>query len=362
MSMTQLERYRATTNHQRPDALLFSLSFTPDLEVRLRDKLGLGPDDNIKDELGSFRPEVMSLKRPEDYPQADFSGYFADMEIPENSYYDKNGCLHTPCQEYHFTHYVSPLRNAKGIKDIEDYPWPDWNRYSSEHIAAGVAKAHSEGRVASVSCTHMYEDSWQVRGYEDFLMDILTQPEQAHFILERFKQRNLKTAIAAAEAGADQLVTGDDVGNQNSLMFSIEHWREFIKPRWAQVYAAAKSIKPDIKIWYHSDGNITRLIPELIEIGVDIINPLQPECVDCAEIKRLYGDRIIIDGTIGTQTTMPFGSADDVGQCVKKRVAELGSDGALIISPTHVLEPEVPLENIMALVEACHQYGKLAPS
>jgi len=154
-------------------------------------------------------------------------------------------------------------------------------------------------------------------------------------------------------AGADELHTGDDVASQNALMFSREHWREFIKAKWTKVYAAAKEIKPDIQIRYHSDGNITEIIPELIEIGVTILNPLQPECVDVEDIKKKYGDRIVIDGTIGTQTTMPFGTPDDVRECVKKRVETLGQDGALILSPTHILEPEVPIENILAFVESC---------
>jgi uroporphyrinogen decarboxylase len=205
----------------------------------------------------------------------------------------------------------------------------------------------------------MYEDAWQVRGYEPFLMDMIAEPEWAHFILDRFMERNLLAATAAAEAGADELYTGDDVANQNALMFSPEHWRTFIKAKWARVYAAAKAIKPDIRIWYHSDGNITEIIPELLEIGVDIFNPLQPECVDLLEIKKRYGHRLVIDGAVGTQTTMPFGSPADVRKCVEERVRTLGSDGALIISPTHVLEPEVPVENIRAFVSACREFGQL---
>jgi uroporphyrinogen decarboxylase len=129
-------------------------------------------------------------------------------------------------------------------------------------------------------------------------------------------------------------------------------WREFMKKRWARVYEAARRIKPDIQIWYHSDGNIEPIIPELIDIGVTILNPVQPECVDLARVKKRFGDRLVLDGTIGTQTTMPFGTPDDVRSVIAERKRELGSDGALIISPTHVLEPEVPIDNVMAFVEA----------
>jgi uroporphyrinogen decarboxylase len=134
-------------------------------------------------------------------------------------------------------------------------------------------------------------------------------------------------------------------------MFSIEHWRSLIKSRWAEVYAAAKAVKPDIRIRYHSDGNIGSIIPELIEIGVDILNPIQPECLDVADVKKKYGDQLVLDGTIGTQTTMPFGTPVDVRRVVRERISILGKDGALILSPTHILEPEVPIENIMAFVQ-----------
>jgi uroporphyrinogen decarboxylase len=121
------------------------------------------------------------------------------------------------------------------------------------------------------------------------------------------------------------------------------------------VYEAARRIKPDIEIWYHSDGNITDIIPELIDIGVTILNPVQPECMDIHEIKRRYGDKLVLDGTIGTQTTMPFGTTDEVRRTVRSRVRDLGRDGALILSPTHVLEPEVPVENVMAFLETSRE-------
>jgi len=129
-----------------------------------------------------------------------------------------------------------------------------------------------------------------------------------------------------------------------NLQFDVE---EFIK-----------NVNPDIIIAFHSDGAIQKIIPHLIEIGVDVLNPLQPECMDIFEIKRIYGDKLSFWGTIGTQTTMPFGTVDEVKEAVKKSIQEIGKDGGLLIAPTHLLEPEVPWENIMAFVEAVRDYGK----
>lgn len=140
-------------------------------------------------------------------------------------------------------------------------------------------------------------------------------------------------------------------------MMSPEMWREWLKPRWRSVVQGAKNINPDILAWYHSDGDIRPLIPDLIEIGFDILNPIQPECMDPAELKRQYGDRLAFWGCIGTQTTMPFGSPDDVREAVRWTIENVGHHGGLLVAPTHVLEPDVPWENVRALAEAVDQFG-----
>ena len=112
-----------------------------------------------------------------------------------------------------------------------------------------------------------------------------------------------------------------------------------------------------MRIKYHTDGNVAAIIPDLIDAGLDILNPVQPECMHLDELHRLYGDRLTFDGTIGTQSTMPWGTPEDVRARVREVIDKYGRDGGLIIAPTHVLEPEVPLANIDALFETCRQYG-----
>jgi uroporphyrinogen decarboxylase len=274
------------------------------------------------------------------------------MQVPPNASIDGIGVLHVRGSMYHFTHYVSPLRNARRFEEIESFPYEHANGFSADHMSDQVRAIHAKGMVASSWVGHMYEDSWQIRGYEEFLMDMISNPEWCEFILDKITEKNIAAATAAATAGVDVIDTGDDVASQNALMFSLDQWRGFMKTRWAKVYAAARKIKPDIQIWYHSDGNILDIIPELIDIGVTILNPVQPECMDLVEVKKKFGKKIVLDGTIGTQTTMPFGTPDEVKKVVKERVETLGRDGALILSPTHVLEPEVPIANIQAFVEA----------
>ena len=202
----------------------------------------------------------------------------------------------------------------------------------------------------------MYENSWQIRGYEPFLMDLLVQREWAELLLNRFRENNERTATAAARAGYDCLSLGDDVASQNALMFQPALWREVMKPRWASVIAAARAIKPDIHVWYHSDGNISEIIDDLVEIGITILNPVQPECMNPLDIRKRCGKQLAFDGCVGTQSTFPFGTPAEVRRNVRELVEALdGKNGGLLLSPTHVLEPEVPPENIIAFFEECER-------
>jgi len=123
------------------------------------------------------------------------------------------------------------------------------------------------------------------------------------------------------------------------------------------VWAAARRVKPDILISYHSDGFIEPFIPELIEIGLDVLNPIQPECMDPADIKRKFGDRLAFFGTIGNQTTLPFGSPEDVRREIRQRIETVGKGGGLVLAPSHMIEPDVPWANIQAFFEAADECG-----
>ena len=153
----------------------------------------------------------------------------------------------------------------------------------------------------------------------------------------------------------DLIFCGDDVANQNAMMFNPDTWRGLIHSRWAKLWRAVKQIHPDVRIKYHSDGNVMDIVGELIDAGLDILNPLQPECLDVDDVHRRFGERLSFDGCIGTQSTMPFGAPADVRRRVREVVDRYGSDGGLIVAPTHVIEPEVTVENVEAFVEACRE-------
>ena len=165
----------------------------------------------------------------------------------------------------------------------------------------------------------------------------------ASMVVPSFVGRAREARVKAAQG---------DIATQTGMFMSLDMWRQFLKPRLKETIDAVKAIRPDIKVFYHSCGKVEPFIPELIEAGVDILHPVQPDCLDPADIKQKFGKDLIFFGTISVQKTMPFGTPDDVRAEVKSRIEKVGYDGGLILCPSHVLAPEVPWENIVAFFEA----------
>jgi uroporphyrinogen decarboxylase len=351
--MTKLERFLAFANFEPVDLVPRHAGYVADMREKMRDYLGEDPLTFFNNDIGVF----FQLQAPEDFQRPDFSHYFPEYEVGKDEFtIDNNGCGHKGCGFHHFNEYISPLRNATSFDELENYPFIDKSNWLDTEMKQQVEAVHATGTVAVGVIGHMYESAWQVRGYEAFLMDMLIKRDWAEYILDKFWHNNMLNAIATAKAGCDYLLTGDDVANQNAMMFQPDLWREIMKPRWAKVYAAAKEIKPDIHIWYHSDGNITDIIDDLIEIGVTILNPVQPECIDPIAIRKRYGKKLAFDGCIGTQTTFPFGTPEEMRHTVIEMGKKLDAlNGGLMLSPTHVLEPEISTENVIAFYNACDE-------
>jgi uroporphyrinogen decarboxylase len=353
---TDLENFRATVAHRRPARILYHAHYTPDLRARIVQHLGT---EDITAHYGMVESIELSgaLKNTPTTP--DFSAYWKNEldKLPPGTFINGIGVAEVPSGFYHFTGYVSPLRNARSLRDLEAYPIPDYRNVDDSSLKVAVEEAHRAGRIVSAWVGHMYETAWQIRGYEEFLTDMLDQPAWAECLLDRLMEQNLIRARMFARAGADQITTGDDVASQKNLMFAPELWRKMMFSRWAKVWRAIKDINPNARIWYHSDGNVLDIIPDMIDAGLDILNPVQPECMDLDEVHRRFGRNLTFDGCVGTQSTMPWGTPEDVRRCVKTLIERYGRDGGLIVSPTHILEPEVPIANIEAMCQACRDFG-----
>lgn len=191
---------------------------------------------------------------------------------------------------------------------------------------------------------------------EDLMMDMMSDDPIASYLLDEVTARAAHRAASYARAGVDMLYLGDDIGMQRTPMMSLELYCKWLKPRLAAVIRAARDVNPDILVFYHSCGFVTPFLPHLIEAGVDVLNPVQPESMDFGAICREYGGKISFHGTIGTQTTMPFGTPQQVRETVWKHLQIAKPFGGLLPAPTHLLEPEVPWENVLAYAEACRAY------
>ena len=287
----------------------------------------------------------------------DYSRYHS--HLPEKAFIDEWGVGQEPGSIAHFTRMYHPMEGFESPEEVYEYPYPDMlEDYRWEPVCRQVEKAHEDGAAAVFMAVQVFEPAWYLRGMEQLMMDMLCDEEMAKACLERMTQFQEKITRRAVRAGMDIIVFGDDVGSQRDMMMAPQLWRKWLKPTMSTVIAAAKEENPQVLAYYHSDGVISPIIRELIEIGVDILNPVQPECMDPAEVKRLYGDKLSFWGTVGTQTTMPFGTPEEVRRVVKERIETVGAGGGLCLAPTHLLEPEVPWENIVAFVEAAREFGK----
>jgi uroporphyrinogen decarboxylase len=353
-SMSPRERILCTMRRQQPDRVPAEAGFTPPLSALFQEKTG--QEDPVT-YFGMCRRSV-EIRRPQ--PPADFSRYLPP--IPPDAVVDEWGNPTVHGFKYDTTDYVYPMRGLRTVAELDEFPLPDFSQEQCHgHFEAEVRRIHDAG-LAAVSgglWGTLFERTWHMRGMDNLFMDFYDNPAFATALLDKMVAIRTFQAVRFAEAGVDILHLGDDIGSEHQLLLGVPMWRRWFKPRLAQVIAAARRVKPDLLVEYHSDGYIEPFIPELIEVGIDVLNPVQPECMDPAAIKRQYGDRLAFSGTVGTQTTMPFGSADEVRRVVAERIRTVGLGGGLVLAPTHVLEPDVPWENIVAFFEAAEEFGSM---
>ncbi|KPL16735.1 MAG: hypothetical protein AMS26_03540 [Bacteroides sp. SM23_62] len=279
-------------------------------------------------------------------------------ELPPDTEFDEYGIGHSKgsALAFHMTRMHHPLKGA-GLNEIIDYPYPTVDPAKEKEMAAIVKDLHDMG-LASLAFMQMtvWEASWYLRSMEELMMDMVMEDERATALLDRITDFACAKAEAYASAGVDILSLGDDIGTQTSIMIDVALWEHWLKPRLSRVIDTARQINPEILIFYHSCGYVIPFIDPLIEIGVDILNPIQPECMSFDEVHDRFGDRLSFWGTIGTQQLLPFGTADQVREECLSRLEKCGEQGGLCIGPTHLVEPEVPWENLLAIRKAVGEF------
>lgn len=277
-------------------------------------------------------------------------------------YVDEWGIGHEKAADgSHFERLLHPLEQVETVEEIENYPFPA--PAQEEQVITAINKVEAikdMGYVAMVPVMPVggtiFWPCYKLRGMENFLCDLCINEDLTRILINKITDICVSQARLAAITKPDVLILADDLGTQLSTYMSPVLFRRWIKPGLRKVIAAAKEVYPEVLVKFHSDGAIQDFIPDLIEIGIDILNPIQPECMDPLIIKKLYGDRISLNGCIGTQTTLPFGTVQEVRDTTRLYCAEIAGNGGLWIAPTHLVEPEVPWKNIMAFIETAREY------
>lgn len=317
----------------------------------------IGSDMWYGDYFGFPCTNINDLSFHSDEPDR-FQKYYPEGLKP-GTWTDMWGVAYEPGSEAarHMTHMLHPLKDVEDIEQLMAYPFPKPRSTVEEYQKKKVDEAREKGlaSVGSMQCT-IWETAWYMRSMEQLMMDMVTEDRKAEYLLDKVTEISCIRAAAFAHAGADILFLGDDIGMQRTTLMSESMYCTWLKPRLKKVISAAKAVKPDIIVFYHSCGFAAPFIPHLIDAGIDVLNPVQPECMDFKTIHEMYGDKLSFHGTIGTQTTMPYGTPEDVRREVFRNLEIAGDKGGLFVAPTHVLEPEVPWENIIAYVEACRDF------
>ncbi len=255
----------------------------------------------------------------------------------------------------------SPLASATSGKDVEAYDWPDTAAPALfEGIVEEARQYHEQGYAVMLECicAGMFEMCCRVRGLENFYIDLMINPDLACALMDKFVELKINFYTAAAEHLGEYVQCireSDDVAGQESLLISPAMYRDMIKPRHKQLFDAQRKVFPEpFFIWFHSDGALYEILPDFIEIGVEMLNPLQLSAagMDAVKIKKEYGQDLAFWGAgVNTQHILPTGSPDEVRQDVLKRVAMLRPDSGFVFGTVHNIQDDVPIENLMALLE-----------
>jgi len=357
--MTRRERVLAAVCHEETDFVPYVFHAAGAVYEKLREHYGL-PDNNAVAELignhmvkiGSdfnvnpWSPDIRMGHVPSGGPVTTSLDSSGGLHVDEfGCTWDRSGGMPHPVGY--------PLREDGS--SLDTYVMPDPRREGRFDQARKLAE-QNKGEVFVFGKLGMalFERAWSIRGFEELLMDTALRPEWVEELLDRIlNEWNLPIIDQQMDLGADGFYFADDWGSKTSLFFSVETWRKLIKPRLAVCYARVKE-RGGI-VGQHSDGNILSVIPDLIEIGLDVLNPIQPSVYDPNFIKKEYGKKITLYGGIDVETTLPFGTPAEVADEMRMRAKTLGRGGGYILQSSHTIMTDVPLANVTTYIETCHE-------
>jgi uroporphyrinogen decarboxylase len=330
--MNNRERLLAALKHEQPDKTPYDIRFTQVAQAKMVEYYD---DPDFAAKLGNcftwFRPYPNDVRFRLVGPDI----WEDEFGVRWNRAVDKD--IGVPCNQV-----VSP-------QNIDEIEWPnphDPRRY--DFIEKAIPKAKDSVILVSLGFA-LFERAWTMAGMENLLMYMLTDKDFVHCLLDKILEYDLGIIEHACSLDIDIFRLGDDWGHQRGLITGIDLWREFIKPRIQTMYQLVKSKGKYVMI--HCCGKVDELFGDLIECGLDIFNPFQPEVMDVFDVKKHYGDQLCFYGGISTQRTLPYGTVDQVRDEVKRLINMVGENGGYIASPAHDIPADAKPENIATMIE-----------
>ena len=382
MSLTPRERVLAALNFEEPDRVpvIIGSSNTTTIKMkayrRLKDFLGVPAEDRYLydwPELGSALIDEAVLQRL----HSDVRGIWdrlpqavneRNANRPEHSpYIDDWGSGSTEIEPGVWFPGLHPLAEAHTIEELENYPWPDMNDpFRVAHVRQEAQRLRQENQYAIIATPWLlfpFERAFAMQGMDRFLLNLASEPEFAEALLRKNAEM-CKTLmghfLSALGDDVDMIKIGDDLGTQDRLMISPRMYRRMLKPIHADYIAFIKE-RTKAKVFFHTDGDVFDLMDDFVEIGVDILNPIQTaagKMANLSELKQRYGKKLCFCGAIDTQRILPYGTPEDVRQEVRRVIEVMGPGGGYMVASVHTIMEEVPPENILAMVDAVEEFGK----
>jgi uroporphyrinogen decarboxylase len=332
MCTTHKERMRRVLQHKSVDHIPTQITYTADMGRKMADHFNVAIEDLPRFfDNHMVRVDIDYPLKPSKDSKVKFDWWGIGFDVDEEGYFAS----------------VNPLADSM---DLDAYPWPNPDDPNLLDEAMRVLRGDSGQHFITPNFGFaLFERAWSLRGLDTFMMDMALDPGFADDLLDRILEIQLKLIHRFIALGVDGGYFGDDYGAQKNMLFSPKMWQKFIKPRLAQMFAPFR--EAGLPVLMHSDGQIQAIIPELIEIGLTALNPVQPEVLDHAWLREKFGDSLAYYGGISTQTILPHGSPEDVRNAVKDCMQQLAIEGTgLVIAPSHRVMTDIPLENIEALL------------
>jgi uroporphyrinogen decarboxylase len=370
MAMTHRERVVAALNHEPPDRVPIDLGSTRVTSVAvaeyesLKAHFGIQRETRVIDRIqqtAAVDEEILValdidtrpiLPNPPDDVR--------DRTLPDGRWLDEWGVIRRLSPDgYYYDLDVCPLAGEPDLADLEAYRWPDPEdpgRYRGLREQAEELRSRTDYAVVGHAPGGWIHTSQYVRGFEGWYTDFAARPDFIVELMRRIRDITVRMAVLfLQEVGPylDVVATGDDIGAQRGLQVSPKMYRKWIHPLQREQFQAFRE-HTDAKIFYHTCGNVYTVLDDLVEAGVDILNPVQVSATDMgdtARLKREFGDRLCFWGGIDTSHVLPRGTVDDVKAEVDRRVGDLGRDGGYVLGPVHNIQPDVPVENILGMFE-----------